>query len=249
MSSVRDSGLARLTCRCRPHERLGHVDAHGPGRAATRRGRAPESSRRTRSRCRATPVALSAADAVASPGRRTLARPSRHQVAKLRRSGRRERRSRPRWPPRSRARPSRSRLADSIGQILRSDDGPRRYIPVTMRVVLSLFEILIIAVPFAWLRDRHIGRAKGSSFCIWFLIGDGAAALRPDRGDPLPAGERRAGAAVPALRQGPQALRPGLPPLRHRTSTCRTPRRSARGRGSGATAARSGRSRSRSRAP
>ena len=61
-----------------------------------------------------------------------------------------------------------------------------------------------------------IGRAKGSSFWLWFLIGTVAAAARPDRRDPLSHREGRTRTPVPDLRQGGQALRPGLPALRHR---------------------------------
>jgi zinc ribbon protein len=37
--------------------------------------------------------------------------------------------------------------------------------------VLSLFGILIILAPFAWIATAYIGWKKGSSFWIWFLIG------------------------------------------------------------------------------
>ena len=79
------------------------------------------------------------------------------------------------------------------------------------------FEYLVIAFFFG-LATAIIGRAKGSSFWIWLLVGMVAAAARPDRGDPLPAREGRTRTPVPELPQGGEALRPGLPALRHWTS-------------------------------
>ena len=76
-------------------------------------------------------------------------------------------------------------------------------------------EYLVIAFFFG-LATGIIARGKGSSFWIWFVIGAvvpliGLIAVilyRVEKNEP----ER----AVPELPQGPEALRPGLPALRHR---------------------------------
>ena len=104
-----------------------------------------------------------------------------------------------------------------------------------------------------------IGRGKGSSFWIWFLIGTvlpllGLIAVILYRGR-----EGRTRTPVPELPQGAQALRPGLPALRHRPLPARpgggpppgrqVALRASRppARGPYSTAARCGRSRWRSR--
>ena len=74
---------------------------------------------------------------------------------------------------------------------------------------------LIIALRFG-LATGIIGRAKGSSFFIWFLVGTvlpffGLIAVILYRSE-----HDRARAPVPDLQQDPEALRPGLPALRHR---------------------------------
>ena len=74
---------------------------------------------------------------------------------------------------------------------------------------------LVIAISFG-LAAGIVGRAKGSSFLIWFAVGAviplfgliAAFLYRSEHDEP----ERR----CPDLRQGAEALRPGLPPLRHR---------------------------------
>ena len=73
---------------------------------------------------------------------------------------------------------------------------------------------VVIALIFG-LATGIIGRGKGSSFFIWFLVGTvlpllGLVAVilyRSEQDEP----ERQ----LPHLRQGPEALRPGLPALRH----------------------------------
>ena len=88
------------------------------------------------------------------------------------------------------------------------------------------FEYLFIAFFFGLATGDH---RPGQGQLVLDLAADrhGAAAARPDRGDPLPAREGRTRTPVPELPQGGQALRPGLPALRHRTSTCPTRPRSA----------------------
>ena len=95
---------------------------------------------------------------------------------------------------------------------------------------MSAVPYLILALSFG-LATGIIGRAKGSSFFIWLLIGGVLPGLgliavilyRPETEEP----ERR----CPRLRQGPQALRPGLQPLRHRPLPARSLRGSASGDG------------------
>ena len=59
---------------------------------------------------------------------------------------------------------------------------------------------MIIALLFG-LATGFVGRGKGSSFFIWFLIGTVLPLLRPDRGDPLPLRARGARAALPDLQK------------------------------------------------
>ena len=88
------------------------------------------------------------------------------------------------------------------------------------------FEYLVIAFSFG-LATAIIGRAKGSSFWLWLLIGTVLPPLGLIAVILYRTREGRTGTPVPELPQGGQALRPGLPPLRHRTSTCPIRRRSA----------------------
>ena len=111
------------------------------------------------------------------------------------------------------------------------------------------FEYLVIAFFFGLATGDH---RQGQGQLLLGLAADrhGAAAARPDRGDPLSHREGRTRTPVPQLPQGGQALRPGLPPLRHRPLPARPgrsppPRR--RARLSALPAARCGRSRWRSR--
>src|SRR5215208_6547023 len=66
------------------------------------------------------------------------------------------------------------------------------------------------------LRNRHRTRGEGQGELLLHLVPDRdrGAALRPDRGDPLPLGAHRARAALPDLQQHREAARPGLPALR-----------------------------------
>ena len=90
------------------------------------------------------------------------------------------------------------------------------------------FEYLFIAFFFG-LATAIIGRAKGSSFWIWLLIGTVLPPLGLIAVDPLPPREGRTRTAVPHLPQGGEALRPGLPPLRHRPLPARPGRGSSPG--------------------
>ena len=74
------------------------------------------------------------------------------------------------------------------------------------------FEYPVIAFFFG-LATAIIGRAKGSSFWIWFLIGAVVPVLGLIAVVLYRRREGRTRTAVPELPQGGEALRPGLPPL------------------------------------
>ena len=85
---------------------------------------------------------------------------------------------------------------------------------------------VIIAVCFG-ISGGMIGKLKGSSFLLWFLISGHRPVLRAARRDRLPLRARRAAPAVPGLRAGDEDLRRDLHPLRDRA---RVPRRRDRAR-------------------
>src|SRR4029077_7003213 len=74
------------------------------------------------------------------------------------------------------------------------------------------------------LRAGHGDHRQGQGQLLLALAADrhGVAAAGADRGDPLPLRQARTRTAMPQLPQGPQALRAGLPPLRHRSLPARS---------------------------
>ena len=72
----------------------------------------------------------------------------------------------------------------------------------------------LVILFFFGLATGIVGKIKGSSFLIWFLVGFCLPVVGPAGRAPLPLGARRAADAVPALRRDREDHRPGLHAVR-----------------------------------